>query len=201
MSKRQIPNILSIIRLLLVPIFIIVFSSGDKETVTLFGLTLESKMLYCAIIYTVSSITDILDGYLARKYDWISDAGKILDPLADKAMQCAVLFCVAYKHRFFLWIAIVFLIKELTLLFGASLIFEKKNAVVVSSWYGKLATVIIYVIIMICMIFNPDSNTEIILGCITVGVMLFALIMYYIKIFRGQYGIKRISDTDREVKK
>lgn len=200
MSKKQIPNILSIIRLLLVPVFIIVFTSESKGSISLFGLDIETKMLYCAIIYTVSSITDILDGYLARRYNWISDAGKILDPLADKAMQCAVLFCVAFRHRFFLWIAIVFLVKELTLLFGASLIFEKKNAVVVSSWYGKLATVIIYVIIMICMLFNPDRNAEIILGCITVGAMIFALIMYYLKIFRGQYGIKRISDTDREEK-
>ena len=84
MEKRQIPNILSAIRLLAVPVFVVVFFSD-----------LPHANLWALAIFVAAELTDILDGYLARRNGWITDVGKILDPLADKLMQAAAIISLA----------------------------------------------------------------------------------------------------------
>ena len=80
MEKRQIPNILSAIRLLAVPVFVAVFFSD-----------IANANIWALVIFVAAELTDILDGYLARRNGWITDVGKILDPLADKLMQAAAI--------------------------------------------------------------------------------------------------------------
>lgn len=81
MKKENIPNILTIIRFILIPfIFISVVNEDFLATI---------------IIFTISAITDVLDGYIARKYNYITDIGKLIDPLADKITQMSLLLSLA----------------------------------------------------------------------------------------------------------
>ena len=93
MKKENIPNILTIIRFILIPfIFISVVSN---------------RYLTALIIFTISAITDILDGYIARKYNYITDIGKLIDPLADKLTQLALLLALTILKILPLWIFII----------------------------------------------------------------------------------------------
>ncbi len=122
---RHIPNILSTIRLLMVGVFLYFF--------------VAERYLACLIIYVAAFLTDLLDGFLARRNNWISNIGKVLDPLADKFMLLAALACFWSKG----WlpgylIAIVF-VKELLMIIGSAFLF-RKNVVVYADWFGKLAS-------------------------------------------------------------
>lgn len=121
---RHIPNILSSIRLLLVGVFIWLF--------------LNDQVLASLIVFVVAFITDLLDGYLARKFNWISNVGKVLDPLADKLMVIAALVCFYAKSWIPLWLLVVVLSKELIMIIGGALLY-KKHIVVYADWFGKFA--------------------------------------------------------------
>ena len=187
--KKQIPNILSVIRLLCIPFFVWVFR--------------EDNRVAAAGIFFFASATDVLDGYLARRNQWITNVGKILDPVADKLMQFTVLLCLTldlWDNKIFLvplTVLVLFVLKELCMLIGAIIVLRTKHSVVGSVWYGKFATVVIFVL-TVTMILCPDNAVlNIVLCLLLIAIILFALIMYYIKIFRGQYGIKHFENMRR----
>ena len=101
MSKKQIPNILSTIRLLMVPLFAWIFFSD-----------IPNNGFWAVAVFIAAGLTDILDGYLARRNNWITDVGKILDPFADKLMQFTAFVCLTIKNRFLLWLVILVAVKE-----------------------------------------------------------------------------------------
>lgn len=175
--KRQIPNILSIVRLSLVPAFIYVFLALDERAWALF-------------IFALASGTDILDGYLARKNGWVSQTGKLLDPLADKLMQAAVIISLTVKNIFFIWIAALLLIKDTAMLIGSVIVIRKKHDIAASNWYGKAATVIFFFITAVFIINDSNKVLNIILGIVLAVVLVSALLLYYFKVFRGRYGIQ-----------
>ena len=105
----KIPNLISIFRLFLIPVFLLVFHSD-----------IENRILYSGLIFLLAGISDILDGYIARKYNLTSKLGAMLDPLADKLMSFAVLISFTTVKLIPLWILIPFLIKELIMIFGAA---------------------------------------------------------------------------------
>lgn len=95
---KQIPNILTIIRFLLIP-FIIIFA-------------IEGNYIATIVILIVSCLTDVLDGYIARHFNFISDFGKLMDPLADKATQITILSILSIQKIIPLWILLIVLVKE-----------------------------------------------------------------------------------------
>ncbi len=137
----NIPNLLSILRLILVPIFTYEFVICDD-------------FFTAGVLLVISGITDCLDGFIARKFDMITNLGKILDPLADKLTQVMTVFCLAVKNYPMMWYLFVFLIaKDLVLLVGGIFIYKKREKVVSSNWYGKVATIIFYVAVAIVTLF------------------------------------------------
>ena len=173
MEKRQIPNILSAIRLLAVPVFVVVFFSD-----------LPHANLWALAIFVAAELTDILDGYLARRNGWITDVGKILDPLADKLMQAAAIISLAVKQPVLIWLTVLFVLK------GAYVILKKRKDIVVSSWYGKAASAIFACTVTALLLLWENYAVTLALSILLGIVILFAFIMYYIKIFRGKYGLK-----------
>ena len=136
MKLKNIPNILSVIRILLVFVFVYVLFALDN-------------MLAALFVFFLAGATDVVDGYLARRNNWITNLGKILDPFADKLMQCTVLVCLWIKDIVPLWFVIPFFVKEiLTLLLGAIAI-KRRSVNVVSKWYGKFAVCVFYATIAI----------------------------------------------------
>lgn len=186
--KKQIPNILSVIRLLCIPVFVLLFNLGHR---------LSAAGVFCG-----ASLTDVVDGYLARRNNWVTNVGKILDPLADKLMQFTVLLCLTLafegpSHIIACIVLVLFTLKELAMLAGAIVVLRVKRNVVASVWYGKLATVIFFVI-TITLILDPDNFALCAILCtLLVCTILFALTMYYVKVFRGQYGMKKFENMRR----
>lgn len=134
---KYVPNVLTVIRFLLIPIIITLLSQG--------------KYIDAIIVFSISGITDILDGYIARRFNLISDFGKLMDPFADKATQLTILVVLSIKGIIPFWIMLIVLLKEVLMIAGASFLYGKE-LVVSSKWYGKLATVLFYVAI-VCSLF------------------------------------------------
>lgn len=165
---KQIPNILTVIRFFLV--FPLIFFAYQED------------YIIAAIIFTISGITDVLDGIIARKFNLISDFGKLMDPLADKLNQISIIAVLTIKGIIPFWILGILLAKELSMILGASFLYEK-NTVVSSSWYGKLATVILYIAVVLSLIGNALKIDFLIkyyiyLMYFAIFFTLFALIMY-----------------------
>lgn len=176
-NLKRIPNIITLIRLLLVPLFVFFFFSNipNKKTVYL-------------TIFIVSGISDVLDGYLARKFGWESELGKILDPVADKATQLCVSVCVATMMKQLMWVPIYQVVKDLLLICGAAGLFKRENIIVKSNWAGKLASVIYYFTFLILLFFDNElsySLAQILCGFF-VAFSVLAFVVYVNKYFNGK---------------
>lgn len=122
---RHIPNILSALRILMVGVFVYFFA--------------KAQYFSCLITYVTAFLTDLLDGFLARRNNWISNIGKVLDPLADKLMLLTALVCFLTRGWLPLYMIVIVLAKELIMIIGGAILFRKK-VVVYSDWYGKFAS-------------------------------------------------------------
>lgn len=172
MKKENIPNILTIIRFILIPfIFISV---------------VNNYYLTALIIFTISAITDVLDGFIARKFNYITDIGKLIDPLADKLTQVSLLLSLAILKILPWWIFAIVFIKECVMVISASVLYKRKDVVVYSKWYGKLATVLFYLAIVVSLIVNQfhvqmPFRIDLYLYYLAILATIFSLIMYSIK--------------------
>ena len=141
---KYVPNALTVIRFLLIPIIVIACVQG--------------QYILAIAVLSISGLTDILDGTIARKYNYITDFGKLMDPLADKATQISLLTTLFIKGAIPIWILAVVVLKEFCMVSGASFLYGKE-LVVSSKWYGKLATVLFYVAMVISLFLEQIGNT------------------------------------------
>lgn len=187
--QKNIPNILTILRFILIPVILYFIFTGHY--------------LLGFIFFTISGITDILDGAIARKFNLITNFGKLMDPLADKLTQISVLATLVFQKIIPFWILIVVLLKELLMIIGASFLYGK-DVVVYSKWFGKLATVLFYLAI-VCSLINKEfaltgiwQNLDFILYCIAVIATIFSFIMYVKYLYKD--GFINKSDLKKEKK-
>ncbi len=161
-----IPNILSFLRLLMVPLIIWLYI-GLKD----YRLTV--------LVVAISGFTDIIDGFIARTFNMISDVGKVLDPVADKLTQVALMVCLTSRYHL-LWVPIIiFIIKESFMLLFGYITLEVTDKINSARWYGKVNTVVLYAV-MASLIFFPDINPDVASFLIgfCVAIMIIALILY-----------------------
>lgn len=167
-AKRDaftIPNILTYIRLLLVPVFIVLYLKGYAS--------------WSFLTLAVSAATDVADGYIARYYNMVSDLGKFIDPLADKLTQAAMILCVALRFPL-MWILLgVHVIKEITILFIHKNLVNETGAVSGAQWYGKACTVLLYAVMMLHVLWQeiPIALSDILVG-VSIAMVLFCFVMY-----------------------
>lgn len=172
---KHIPNILTVLRFLLIP-FILHFLVNDE-------------FILAIVFLTLSGLTDILDGTIARKFNFITNFGKLIDPLADKITQLSILWTLVTKNIIPLWILVIVLLKEATMVAGASFLYGKE-LVVSSKWYGKAATVLFYLAIVLSMIFKDlqiQNSIDLIIYYVAVAMTLFSLIMYFREFYMQGY--------------
>lgn len=166
---KSVPNILSAFRICLVPVFFIVYFRNPEES--------NWPPL---MVYAVASLTDILDGYIARKYRATSNLGRVLDPAGDKLMQFAVLTCITVDWLIPLWALLLFVLKELTMLLGGLIIHRRlKMDMPPSNFIGKTATVLFFVVCAALMVFPgmPRHIADTIIA-VAIGMMFMALGSY-----------------------
>ncbi len=175
--KKNIPNLLTLIRLIVVPIL---------------GYFLYFEAYVPAmILFAFGGFTDVLDGYIARKYNLITKWGKFFDPLADKLMQITALVFLVMRGFIPIIVLVIVIIKEALMLTGGIMLYRKGKTVIGANWYGKLATVLFYFAILATIVLSIDSlknmytaiaiNTA--LG-LAVACTLFALVMYILIYYR-----------------
>lgn len=171
---KHVPNILTIIRFILIPPIVVAI--------------IFEEFILALILLFISGVTDVLDGTIARKFNLVSDFGKLVDPLADKATQTAILITLALNKYIDYWILAIVIIKEFAMIAGASFLYGKE-LVVSSKWYGKLATVLFYVAIassLMIRFFNNNNtfgfeiyNFSTYIYCLAIAATLLALVMYF----------------------
>ena len=199
---KHIPNILTVLRFVLIPGIITAI--------------VREQYILAFIILTLSGLTDILDGYIARKFNFITDFGKLIDPLADKATQISILATLTIVGIIPKFILIIIIIKEFAMISGASFLYGK-DLVVSSKWYGKLATVLFYIAIVISLFIrqfeeliisktfvnssvNPLLSIDMPLYILALICSIFSLIMY-IRAFYAQGYLKGMQNkTSKEDK-
>ncbi len=166
-SRRfwTIPNILTLIRFGMIPIIIWLYMYKEDYFLS-------------AIVIGLSGLTDVVDGFIARKFNMITNIGKIIDPIADKLTQATVIFCLSIRYSAMRALFIAHVIKEFAMgIMG--IISLKHHEIIGAKWYGKLSTVVLFFITVIHIVFPVvNKNLSIILVTISITVMAMALIMY-----------------------
>lgn len=185
---KHLPNALTVVRLLLIPFIIFYIFTGNY--------------ILAFIFFTISGITDIADGFIARKFNLVSNFGKLMDPLADKLTQISTLASLVFANMIPVWILAIVFLKEFIMICGASFLYGK-DVVVYSKWYGKLATVLLYIAIVISLLLKQFEIVGI-WQCIDLVIFTFALlstifslIMYIKDLY--QKGLIDKQDLKKEV--
>ncbi len=178
----KIPNILSIFRIILIPVF-------------LYFYFVKEPFIYASFtVVAISFLTDVVDGAVARKYNLITELGRILDPLADKLTQVAILLALWIDHRIPVIVPIIVVCKELTMLLGAIYIKgQLKSNVLSSNIWGKCATGTFYLSIALFLLNIPFAQYVLFLS---VALMIVAFISYAYGAFALKNEIKRNSESD-----
>lgn len=139
MNMKHIPNILTTIRLLMIPLFFKCYYSSSPNN-------LRNAM----IVYVVASFTDVLDGYIARKYDAQSTFGTVADPLADKLLQLSAIYALSDTGYLQKWFFYFFLAKELIQIIGGAILAVGKFEIVIpANKYGKITSVLVFLTIVL----------------------------------------------------
>lgn len=178
----NVPNLLTVIRLFLIPIFIVVFFSA-----------LENHLILAVFIFILAGATDVLDGFIARKFNLVTKWGQVMDPLADKLMQLTVLTCITIEGLIPTWIIIVYGIKELTMIFGGVFLYTKKEKIVIpANLFGKVATLTFYLAVLSLAMDYIYSNYVFI---IAISFTLLAFIQYSVI---GSNRLKQLKDENSQ---
>lgn len=136
------PNKLTVARMILVP-FLVIFMLSDWGG--------DANRYICLAIFIVASVTDWFDGYLARKYNLVTNFGKFMDPLADKLLVCSALICLVELDRLEAWIVIIIIAREF-IISGFRLIAAENGVVIAANYWGKFKTVSQMVMIILLIL-------------------------------------------------
>ena len=189
-TGMNLPNKLTVLRICMVPVFIVVMmlpaSVLDPIISGLFGVAL----------FIAASVTDMLDGKIARKFNMISNLGKILDPMADKATQLALIICLLTTYPQLLFMMILFLVKEFFQLFAFVFNLRKGKVLDGALFIGKVCTTVLFVTLTV-MILLPNLSTTV--SGILIGINCFFLLIALIEYVRAFFGKhKKVKDFEQE---
>ena len=127
----NLPNKLTILRVILIPFFVVFM---------LFDITGAADKWIALVIFCVASLTDMLDGKIARKYNLVTNFGKFMDPLADKLLVCTALICLSSMNRLNVIVVLVIIAREF-IISGFRLVASDNGIVIAASYWGKFKTV------------------------------------------------------------
>ena len=176
-SLKNVPNLLSFLRIALVPVFILSFTSR--------------KTKLCAVIFTISGLSDVADGFIARKFGCESNLGKILDPIADKLTYAASFFCLYSVEKIPAFFIAVFVIIQVLQGIGALLVYKKANIVVKSNITGKIAGFCMFAFCLVSL-WLYDKLSKLVINILS-GIVLFFIALSGLN-YLMQYTAKTTPD-------
>lgn len=164
-----IPNLLSFLRLGMIPLLVYLYLNGHP--------------VWTTVVLVASGVTDAVDGYIARRFNMVSDFGKALDPVADKLTQFAMMLCLFTRFPAMMIPAALLFIKELASGISSLVVIRKTGKVSSAAWHGKVCTIYLYAMMTLHIVWLkiPSWVSYFSVG-IAVGWMIFSFILY---IFRN----------------
>ena len=184
-----IPNLLSLFRLILIPIIAVTYLRGEQPWVTVGLLQL-------------SGATDIVDGWVARTFHMTSDLGKALDPIADKLTQFTLLLCMALTNRPIRVLLICMVLKEVVMGVEGIQVLRATGTTYSARWHGKANTCLLHGTLLVHLLWYgiPEAVT-IALVCLCMGMMLLSLVLYTLDNVKRirQGNLNRATRTEDEV--
>ena len=179
-----IPNLLSVFRLALIPVYITIYLNAVEPC----------DYYLAAGILALSCMTDMIDGYIARKFNMISNMGKFLDPIADKMTQFTLIVCLAFRYPFLIWLICLFVVKESFQLIAIGLNLRKKKVLDGALFSGKICTTILFSsLILMVLIPTMKESTVAIMAAVDAAFMLYAFADYFLAYYGKQPKVVDIS--------
>ncbi|KXL52671.1 CDP-diacylglycerol--glycerol-3-phosphate 3-phosphatidyltransferase [Anaerotignum neopropionicum] len=163
--QKNLPNRLTMLRVILIPVFLLV----------LFFAPAPMNRYVAVAIFIVASLTDFLDGYLARKWNLVSNFGKFMDPLADKLLVMAALVSMVQLGDLASWVVIIILAREFAITGFRTLAMEA-NIVMAASWWGKVKTTVQMLMIIVVLLELPFAGVTIV-EKLLIGLAVFFTIL------------------------
>ncbi len=142
----NLPNKLTVLRVIMIPFFVVTLLWNDGTDTTLRYIS--------AVIFIIASLTDMLDGKIARKYNLVTNFGKFMDPLADKLLVCAALICLVELKQLPSWMVIVIVSREF-IISGFRLVAVEQGIVIAASYWGKFKTTFQMIAIVLLIVNLP----------------------------------------------
>lgn len=178
MEKKMIftfPNILSLFRILLIPVYVYIYLNATNS----------ADYILAGIILTVSCLTDMLDGIIARKFNLISPLGKILDPIADKLTQGVLIFCISLTVKRVWILFILFFLKEGFMAVMGIVNLHRGKILDGAKLGGKICTAILFICLILMVIFPkmPDNAVDLLIG-VCIIFMIYSFISYFMTYFK-----------------
>lgn len=171
--KWNIPNALSVARIALIPVF-----------VTLYLLHLD---MWAFAVLLLSGLSDAVDGFIARRFNMITDCGKLLDPLSDKLTQVAVVVCLTTRYPELLPLTVLCFVKELSQGIGGILLLKKNVQAQGARWFGKVSTVLFYATMLVIVLWYDtlvvSASWVLWLLVSLVGVSMLIAFVGYLRMF------------------
>lgn len=182
-----IPNLLSLFRLILIPVYVTIYLNADDS----------ADYFLAAAILAASCLTDMIDGQIARKFNMISTVGKILDPLADKLTQFALILCLASKYPVLWYLVGLFFVKELFQLAAGAINLRKGKMLKGALISGKICTTVLF-LSLIAMVMLPNLDPEIvnIIAIVDGLFLLVAFIDYAVAYYARESKFQQINIPD-----
>lgn len=169
----NLPNKLTILRVIMIPFFVLalLYNGGENQTLR----------YVAAAIFIIASLTDMLDGKIARKYNLVTNFGKFMDPLADKLLVCSALICMIELRELPAWMVIIIISREF-IISGFRLVASDNGVVIAASYWGKFKTTF-QMIGVVLLIFNIPalSTLTTIIVWIALALTVISLVDYIVK--------------------
>ena len=187
----SIPNILTYFRILLIPVFVVLYINSKENL---------SFHIASVLVVALSGLTVMLEGKIARHFNMITELGKVIDPVADKLTQCAIMVCLAMRYPL-LWAFIgALVVKEITMAVLGMVFLKKGRKLKGAHWYGKVSTVVFYLVIMALLVVPPEKmpfEVSLILILVSGAFMIFSFIMYLTVYFNMARDVKENKPNKR----
>jgi len=171
----SIPNMITLVRIVLTPIFVRLYLEGEHTAAML--------------LLVIAMLSDLLDGFIARNYNMITPLGKVLDPVADKLLQLAMLLCLTERSAGVLPLLLLHLMRETGLFIMGGLAYRRTGRLIGAKWYGKACSAVMYGVLGAALYWQdmPETLLEqgILLCAVLVGYCIFRYAGEYMRVMKN----------------